>query len=93
MKAETLAAKEGKDYSSGDALDIKSAKAVVLIALKEAREKNKTLDKKDSTCKCYPIYCNHVGHSTAANMNCDMNGKSKDEMKIVSDNTEELLIE
>ena len=93
LKAVTLAAKEGKDYSSGAALETKSAKSIVLIALKEGRDLNKNRDKKDSTCKYYPIFCSHVGHSTAADKNCDMNGKSKDEKKSASDDMQELLIE
>ena len=64
-----------------------------MIALKEGRDLNKNRDKKDSTCKYYPIFCSHVGHSTAADKNCDMNGKSKDEKKIASDDMQELLIE
>ena len=45
------------------------------------------------TCKYYPHYCKHVGHSTASDRNCGMYGKTTSEKKQVWENIEELMIE
>ena len=93
LKQESDAVKEGKTYKSGSAIEIKSAKAIVLENLKLNRERQKNVENCDKTCKYYPIFCNKVGHSSASNGRCDMNRKSKEEKKIASDSMEDLMIE
>ena len=55
MKQEKLAAKEAETYGSGKALEAKSAKSVILIALKKVGKDQKNLKKTDKTCKYYPF--------------------------------------
>ena len=54
---------------------------------------NMNAEKSKKTCKYYPHYCKHVGHSTAADKHCFMFGKSAAQKKMYSDNIEELMIE
>ena len=93
MKQESDAVKEGKTYQSGSAIEIKSAKAIVLETFKLNRDKQKDVEKCNKTCKYYPIFCNAIGHTTASDGRCLMHKKSKEDKKIASDNMEDLLIE
>ena len=93
MKQESDAVKEGKTYNSGSAIETKSAKAIVLEILKLNRQEQKDVDKRDKTCKYYPIFCSKVGHNSAQDKQCNMNGKSKEDKKISSDSMEDLMIE
>ena len=93
MKQESDAVKEGKTYQSGFAIEIKSAKAIVLETFKLNRDKQKDVEKCNKTCKYYPIFCDKVGHSTARDKRCGMHGKSSDAKKIASASMEDLMIE
>ena len=48
--------------------------------------------KETETCIYYPIFCKGIGHTTAGDKRCDMNGKSKEE-KMASDNMQDEMIE
>ena len=75
----------------GSAVERKSAKSIVLEMLKKERGHQKDMNKKDKTCKYYPFFCEHIGHSTAGDKMCDDVGWRKQKFVITDSGSEDLV--
>ena len=84
-------ARTGKTYRSSITLSTATKKATQkLIA---ASRKPKGNPKYLSQCAYYPIYCNVLGHTTAANKLCGMNKKTPTERKDILSKMKQLQID